>query len=108
MHLEFLVVNSFPVLMNLTTKLLSSYNDQTASLMKAILKIYHCSIFMELLPCLAQEQPIQHWLSFFKLILDAQIPPELEAVSASQYENDLKERNFLWKCKKWVGRIMQK
>jgi hypothetical protein len=46
--LETVILKAFPTLSILATKLLSSYNPSTASLVKSILKIYHMSIEIQM------------------------------------------------------------
>lgn len=101
-----LIIQTFPQLTALVQKLLSNYNNQTAIIVKTILKIYYTATNFDLPIPLSDPNQINSWMIFVKLIFDTPLPPELEQRSQNEEENRKRGKNYLWKCKKWCGYII--
>ena len=73
-----------------------------------ILKIFFFSVNLNIPEYLRNQANLKKWMVFLKTILDAPVPPELEAFNESEDEARLREKNIHWKLKKYCGRILQR
>ncbi|KAJ2991496.1 hypothetical protein HDV02_003755 [Globomyces sp. JEL0801] len=98
--LNIMVQNLFPNLLTIANKLEPMFNHLDALFMlKTILKIYSCSIRMELSNALQSPDSLIPWGTLFLAVVSRQVPD-----GTFNFPNDADERakHIWWKCKKWA------
>ncbi len=80
--IEKLVLDCFPLFFELTQKLLQNYNNDTALLVKEVLKVFAYVIHLEMPVTLYKLETLKNWFVIF------------ETIMVSEVSDDLKVKNF--------------
>lgn len=91
-----IVEHSFPLLLNIGSKLVDEESLEAAEMLRIIAKSYKHAIYFELAPYLQSQQATVDWCTLFLRII-AKSPPA-NSMLESKEEREL---NHWWKCKKW-------
>jgi hypothetical protein len=89
-------------------KFLESYNEQTGTLIKIVLKTFHHMMHLQLPDHLLDPNNLQKWMTYFKILIDNPVPIELSTPTIDEQEMIRREKTYFWVHKKWTGRILQR
>ncbi|KAJ6250883.1 d-importin 7/ranbp7 [Anaeramoeba flamelloides] len=98
-----IISRSFPTLLNLLEESIKNGGEESAHLIKLILKIFWSSVHQNVPPYLVEGNNFENWIKQFLLLLERPIQ-ENEQNSIE----DERDRDIWWKCKKWVMYLVNK
>ncbi|EGR28805.1 hypothetical protein IMG5_168410 [Ichthyophthirius multifiliis] len=107
-YLDTLIPRVFPYFQKIIIQLTPVYNQTNAHILKPILKIFFKCINLETPSSLQQKELLSEWIGFFKLLIDHQMPVELSSLTENQEIINQRNKNILWKNKKWASQILTK
>jgi hypothetical protein len=98
----------FPLLEHFAQALLTNYTEEAALAMNCILKTFYYSVNIQLPAYLVNEKTIAVWMMYVKVLVEKDVPKEVESLPVDNDEAYKREKNIHWNNKKWCGRILQR
>ncbi|KRX11054.1 Armadillo-type fold [Pseudocohnilembus persalinus] len=103
-----IITKTYPGLVKVSSILANNYNENTAEMVRQVLKCYCNAIHFDIIPLLSDKDQISNWMCFVKIILDYNLPQELIQKTDNLQKIEELKKNVLWKNKKWCGKIVNR
>ena len=79
-------------------------NDEALTILHYIVKIFYVSNQLMLCPFLRENNSLAPWIQMFKILLDMQLPENLESPTEDIDEIVSRDKNIRWKLKAQAAR----
>ena len=95
-------------LSQLVQHLIGQSSDLANQMLYLVARIFLISNSLQLCPCFMQNNQLDPWVSFFKSVLEKDIPQEWESPTEDVKEIQKREKLFIWKLKGVSAEICEK
>lgn len=95
-RLEHVVEITFPILVNIGTKLVEENSLEAGEMLRIVVKCYKHTVYYELCKTLQTHQATVDWCTLFLRVISKQAPE-----CAMMEDLEEREQNHWWKAKKW-------